>query len=446
MQNILLLGAGRSASSLITYLKNHAEAENWHIKIGDFDLRLAQDKAGNHPNTSFVQFDILNEIQTKDEIAKADLVISMLPARFHPKVASACVDLGKHMVTASYNSPDVEDLSDIAKSKNIIILMECGLDPGIDHMTAMEAMDNIREKGGKLTSFKSYTGGLVAPESDNNPWHYKFTWNPRNVVLAGQGTAQFIRNGKYKYIPYHKLFTRYETIEVNGLGDFEGYPNRNSLQYRSIYGIEEIPTLIRGTFRKAGFCDAWNVFVQLGVTDDSYKMEGLSNMSKRDFINAFLPYNKTEAVEDKLCFNLKIKRDSETFKKIEWLGIFEDKKVPITKGSPAEVMQAIMEEKMSLDLGDKDMIVMQHQFEYELGDKKYRLDSSIVSKGDDQMETAMSKTVGWPLGIAVKNILNDTIKLRGVQIPIKKEIYEPILKELNSLGIHFNENTEELKD
>jgi len=444
MRNILLLGAGRSATSLINYLKKHAEQENWHIKIGDFDINLAEEKAANHPNTSSIQFDILNETQTKDEIAKADLVISMLPARFHPKVASACVDQGKHMVTASYNSPDVEELSDIAKSKNILILMECGLDPGIDHMTAMEAMDNINEKGGKLTSFKSYTGGLVAPESDNNPWHYKFTWNPRNVVLAGQGTAQFIRNGKYKYIPYHKLFTRYETIEMNGLGDFEGYPNRNSLNYRKVYGIEEIPTLIRGTFRKAGFCDAWNIFVQLGVTDDTYKMEALDSMSKRDFINAFLPYDKSQPVEEKLCFNLGIDTQSETFKKLEWLGIFEDKKVPISEGSPAQVMQAIMEEKMSLDPDDKDMIVMQHQFEYELNDKKYRLDSSIVSKGDDQLETAMSKTVGLPLGIAIKNILNDNIKLRGVQIPIKKEIYQPILKELNSLGIQFNENETEI--
>ncbi|WKV10903.1 saccharopine dehydrogenase family protein [Marivirga harenae] len=446
MQNILLLGAGRSATSLINYLKKHAPEENWHIRIGDFDIKLAEDKAGNHPNTSAIQFDILNEIQTKDEIAKADLVISMLPARFHPKVATVCVDQGKHMVTASYNSTDVDELSDIAKSKNIIILMECGLDPGIDHMTAMEAMDKIREKGGKLTSFKSYTGGLVAPESDNNPWHYKFTWNPRNVVLAGQGTAQFIRNGRYKYIPYHKLFTRYETIEVNGLGDFEGYPNRNSLAYRKVYGIEEIPTLIRGTFRKAGFCDAWNIFVQLGVTDDSYQMEGLDGMSKRDFFNAFLPYNKSASIEDKLCKNLGFSRDSEIFKKLEWLGIFEDKKVPINEGSPAQVMQAIMEEKMSLEPQDKDMIVMQHQFEYDLNGKKFRLDSSIVSKGDDQMETAMSKTVGWPLGIAIKNVLNGNIKLRGVQIPIKKEIYQPILQELNSIGVQFKENEITIED
>jgi len=444
MQNILLLGAGRSATSLINYLKKNAEKEDWHIKIGDFDITLAEEKAEGHPNTSFIQFDILNEIQTKDEIAKADLVISMLPARFHPKVASACVDQGKHMVTASYNSPEVNDLSDIAKSKNTLILMECGLDPGIDHMTAMEAMNNIRQKGGKLTSFKSYTGGLVSPESDNNPWHYKFTWNPRNVVLAGQGTARFIRNGRYKYIPYHKLFSRYETIEVAELGDFEGYPNRDSLAYRKVYGIEDIPTLIRGTFRKAGFCNAWDVFVQLGVTDDTYKMEGLESMSKRDFINAFLKYDKSTSVEDKLCESLQLKKDSDVLKKLEWLGVFENKPVPITEGSPAQVMQAIMEGKMSLEPDDKDMIVMQHQFEYELDGKKYQLDSSIVSIGDDQKETAMSKTVGWPLGIAVKNVLNGKIKLRGVQVPIKEEIYAPILEELHGMGVSFNEKEKEI--
>lgn len=444
MQNILLLGAGRSATSLINFLKKNAVQEDWHIKIGDFDINIAKEKAGNHPSTSFIQFDISNETQTRDEISKADLVISMLPARFHPRVAIVCVDLGKHMVTASYNSPEVNELSQIAKSKNTLLLMECGLDPGIDHMTAMEAINKIREKGGKLTSFKSYAGGLVSPESDNNPWHYKFTWNPRNVILAGQGTARFIRNGRYKYIPYHGLFSRYEEIEVQGFGSFEGYPNRDSLTYRKLYGIEDIPTLVRGTLRKAGFCDAWDVFVQLGVTDDTYQVDGLENKSKRDFINAFLKYHITDTVEDKLCERFNITKESEIFEKLKWMGIFGEDLVPIKEGTPAEVMQAIMEEKISLDPNDKDMIVMQHQFEYELDGKRFQLDSSIVSIGDDQKETAMAKTVGWPLGIAVKNILNGNIKLRGVQIPTKEEIYEPILQELQSMGVKFNENEREI--
>lgn len=444
MQHILLLGAGRSATSLINYLKTHAQQENWFIRIADFDIGLAKQKAANHPNCQAIQFDILNNIQTHDEISKADLVISMLPAKFHPKVAEVCVDLGKHMVTASYNSPEIEALADIAQSKNTLILMECGLDPGIDHMTAMAAMDNIRAKGGKLTSFKSYTGGLVAPESDNNPWHYKFTWNPRNVVLAGQGTARFIRNGRYKYIPYHNLFTRYENITVEGMGDFEGYPNRDSLLYRKIYDIEYIPTLIRGTFRRSGFCDAWNIFVQLGVTDDTYQMEGLDTMTNRDFINAFLKYDEHIKIEDKFCQNLGINKESEIFKKLEWLGLFSQEPLPIQTGSPAQVFQALLEKKLNLEPMDKDMIVMQHQFEYELADKRFRMNSSIVSYGEDQQETAMAKTVGYPLGIAVKNILNHHIQLRGVQIPIKKEIYEPIISELGRMGINFNENEFEI--
>lgn len=439
MQKILVLGAGRSTTSLLTYLKNNAEKEQWQIRLGDFDINLAIEKANNHPSVSTIQFDILNSIQTKEEVANADLVISMLPAHLHFIVAEVCVDLGKHLVTASYNNKDINQLSEIAKTKNILILMECGLDPGIDHMTAMAAIDEIKNKGGKLNSFKSFTGGLVAPESDNNPWHYKFTWNPRNVVLAGQGAAKFIRNGRYKYVPYHQLFKRLDAIYVDGLGDFEGYPNRDSLSYRKVYGLEDIPTLLRGTLRKVGFSKAWNVFVQLGITDDTYEMEGLENMGNRDFINSFLKYDGLQTVEDKLCEYVGIQKNSETFEKLHWLGIFDKSPLPISKGSPAQVTQALMEKKLSLSPGDKDMIVMQHQFEYEFEGQTQHLDSSIIAYGEDENETAMAKTVGLPLGIAVKNILNGKINLRGVHIPIRKEIYEPILSELVEHGVSIKE-------
>lgn len=439
MQNILVLGAGRSATSLINYLKNSALKEGWNIRLGDFDINLAESKAQGHPSFTAIQFDILNKIQTREEIGSADLVISMLPAFLHFKVAEVCVDLGKHLVTASYNNSDIDALSDIAKSKNTLILMECGLDPGIDHMTAMAVIDEIKEKGGQLQSFKSFTGGLIAPESDNNPWHYKFTWNPRNVVLAGQGAAKFIRNGKYKYIPYHRLFTRLDHIHVKGLGDFEGYPNRDSLSYRKIYGLENIPTLLRGTLRKVGFCEAWNVFVQIGVTDDSYEVEALDQMTNRDFINAFLKYEDTQSVEDKLCDYTKIKRGSETFEKLKWLGIFDKTPLPIKVGSPAMVLQALLEKKLGLEEGDKDMIVMQHQFVYELEGKTHHIDSSIVAYGENEQETAMAKTVGLPVGIAVKNILNGNIKLRGVHRPTVKEFYVPILEELVDHGVSIKE-------
>ena len=443
-KNILVIGAGRSSSALINYLKENASQEDWQIKLADFDIQLAQQKAAGHERVQCIQFDIFNTIQTQDEVAKADIVISMLPARFHINVAKVCVELGKHLVTASYNSPEMQALSDEASKKDILILMECGLDPGIDHMTAMEVIHDIKEKGGTLRSFKSYTGGLVAPESDTNPWNYKFTWNPRNVVLAGQGTARFIRNNKYKYIPYHQLFTRLDKISVKDVGDFEGYPNRDSLSYRKVYKIEDIPTLIRGTLRKEGYSKAWNVFVQLGMTDDTYQMEGVEKLSHLDFVNAFLKYDADMDVADKLCRYVGISRDSETFKKLEWLGILENTPLPVKEGSPAQILQAILEKKLSLSPGDKDMIVMQHEFEYELDGKSYGIHSSIVSYGEDENITAMAKTVGLPLGIAVKQVLNGAIPLKGVQIPIEKSIYQPILKELNELGINFNEEKFEL--
>jgi saccharopine dehydrogenase (NADP+, L-glutamate forming) len=444
MNHILVIGAGRSASALINYLKENAEQEKWQIKLADFDISLAEEKAGNHPAVSCIQFDIFNSTQAKDEIAKADLVVSMLPARFHHLVAEVCVDLSKHLVTASYNNKDVAALSDIAKGQNTLILMECGLDPGIDHMTAMEVIDDVKEKNGKMLSFKSFTGGLIAPESDNNPWNYKFTWNPRNVVLAGQGTASFIRNNRYKYIPYHQLFKRLETFTFENLGDFEGYPNRDSLSYRKVYDIQEIPTLLRGTLRRPGYSKAWDVFVQLGITDDNYEMEALDQLSHRDFLNAFLKYDEHKSIEDKLCEYTGIEKGSDAFNKIAWLGLFDDKPLPIEKGSPAQVMQAIMEQKMSLSPGDKDMIVMQHKFEYEIDGKKYEKVSSIVSYGEDESITAMAKTVGLPLGIAVKNILNGNINLRGVQVPTQKEIYQPILEELTKHNISITEEEREI--
>lgn len=444
MNNILVIGAGRSSSALINYLKNNAATEQWQIRLADFDIALAEEKAENHPAVQCVQFDILNTLQTRDEIKKADLVISMLPARYHKLVAEVCVDQSKHMVTASYCDEDITALSDIAKGQNTLILMECGLDPGIDHMTAMASIHDIKEKGGALTSFKSFTGGLIAPEYDNNPWNYKFTWNPRNVVLAGQGTARFIRNGRYKYIPYHQLFKRLESISISGLGEFEGYPNRDSLSYRQTYGLDNIPTLLRGTIRKVGYSEAWNIFVQLGITDDSFKVEALDTLSHRDFLNAFLRYDNITSVEAKLCAYTGITKESAVFKKIAWLGLFDDKPLPVKEGTPAQVLQAIMETKMSLAAGDKDMIVMQHKFEYHSAGKQYERISSIVALGEDEQITAMAKTVGLPMGIAVKYILNGRINLRGVQVPTQKEIYEPILEELTKLGISISEHEEEI--
>jgi saccharopine dehydrogenase (NADP+, L-glutamate forming) len=438
MKQILLIGAGLSTGSLISYLLKNADAHDWHIRIGDQELDIINKKINGHPRAEGFILDVNNQEQLYDEVQKADMVISMLPARFHYLVAEACVALGKNMATASYATPEIKKLDEKAKEKGVAIMMELGVDPGIDHMSAMQIIDNIKEQGGKITLFKSFTGGLVAPKYDNNPWNYKFTWNPRNVVVAGQGVSQFIRNGRYKYIPYTKLFSRTERVFFDEVGEFEGYANRDSLSYRKIYGIDDIPTIFRGTLRRPGFCKSWNVFVQLGMTDDTYYIENLENMTYRDFINAYLPYDATMSAEEKVSKMFDLPEDSSVLYRLRWLGLFEDKKIGLIHATPAQVLQHLLEKKWALDEGDKDMLAMQHQFEYELNGETKRLKSSLVVYGSDT-ETAMSLTVGTPLGIAVKLLLSGEIKAQGVTIPVTKNIYEPILKELKEYGIAFNE-------
>ncbi|MBI9034635.1 MAG: saccharopine dehydrogenase NADP-binding domain-containing protein [Bacteroidales bacterium] len=445
MKKILVLGAGLSASTLIQYFLDHAEENNWKLRLGDLSLENAEKKISNHPHGEAFVFDVNDLDQCAKEIKTADVVVSLLPARFHPVIADIAVELGVNMVTASYVSAEMKALDKKAKEKGVALLNELGVDPGIDHMSAMKVVDKIRAIGGKLLSFKSSTGGLVAPEYDNNPWNYKFTWNPRNVVLAGQGVSQYIQNGRYKYIPYHKLYERVEYTRVLNVGEFEIYPNRDSLSYRSIYELQDIPTMFRGTMRRPGYCEAWNVFVQLGMTDDSYLMEGLENMTWRAFVNTFLYYDPNIKVEDKLCDYLSLDPDGIVLKKLKWLGIFEDKSLGMKSASPAQVLQKLLEQKWALGHEDKDMIVMQHQFEYELDEQKHRITSSLVVMGRDTTHTAMSITVGTPVAIAVKLLLNGKLNLSGVHTPVKKQMYAPILEELEPLGIKFVEEEELIK-
>lgn len=441
MRKILIIGAGRSVSSLVKYLLDKSYEENLELVIADISIENARKLAKNNSNCTVLELDIFNEKERKELVQKADIVISMLPARFHIEVAKDCVTFSKSLVTASYISDDLNDLNDEVVSKGLVFMNEIGLDPGIDHMSAMKVIDNIKDFGGKMIMFESFTGGLVAPESDNNLWHYKFTWNPRNVVVAGQGgVAKFIQEGKYKYIPYHKLFRRTEFLEVDNYGRFEALANRDSLKYRDIYGLKDIHTLYRGTIRRVGFSRAWNIFVQLGMTDDSYIMEGSENMSYREFTNSFLPYKPYDSVELKLRHCLKIDQDDVIWDKLLELDIFNpDKIVGLKDATPAQILQKILMESWTLQEDDKDMIIMYHKFGYELNGEKKQIESNMVVIGDDQTYTAMAKTVGLPVAIATLKILNGEIKTPGVQLPITKEVYEPILKELEEYGIHFEE-------
>ena len=445
MKKITILGAGLSATSLINYLLERAEKYDWAIKLGDYDLDLAKSKVNGNPRGEAFQFDVTNEALVADIVSKSDIVVSMMPASFHHIIAKECVKHKKNMLTASYVSDAMKQLNDDAKEAGVGLFNELGVDPGIDHMSAMRIIDNLRDNGNKLNAFFSFTGGLVAPEYDNNPWNYKFTWNPRNVVLAGQGISMFIRNGKYKYIPYQQLFRRVMTTTVEGYGEFEVYPNRDSLSYRETYGLEDIPTIFRGTMRRPGYTKAWNVFVQLGATDDTYIIEDSENMTYRDFINTFLPYEKSTPVEVKIQKLLPELIDEEVMTKLVWLDIFSHKKVELKRATPAQILQKILEEKWQLDEGDKDMIVMQHRFEYtDTNDTEKAIISSMVMKGESLQNTAMAITVGLPLAIATKMVANGETKLTGVHTPVIPELYNPILDELAELGIEFTETEERI--
>ncbi len=439
-RTILILGAGRSASTLLRYLNQQAAEFNWKIKVAELKIELVRKKCEGYSSCEAIALDINEKDKMQSLIQQSDLVISMLPARFHPIVAELCIQAKRPMVTASYLSDEMRALDRAAKEAGLILLNEVGVDPGIDHMSAMRILDELRSKGAVFNQFESFTGGLLAPQSEDNPWKYKFTWNPRNVVVSGQGgTVKFIQEGRYKYIPYHQLFRRTEFIDIEGYGRYEGYANRDSLWYREAYGLKDIPTIYRGTLRRPGFCRAWDVFVKLGATDDSYTLADSEQMTYRQFINTFLAYHPSDSVELKLRYYLQIAQDSDVMEKLEWLGIFSDTKIGLKNATPAQILQHILEQKWKMKESDKDMIIMWHKLGYELDGVKKELNSYMVDIGEDSTHTAMSRTVGLPVGIAAKMILQGQITETGAQIPTKANIYQPILAELEQHGIRFTE-------
>lgn len=441
MRKILIIGAGKSASYVVKYLLDKSDEENLHIIVADLNIARAKKLIGEHDNAQAKYLDITDSRARHAAISQVDIVISMLPVKYHIEVAKDCLSFNKNMVTASYITDAMQALDGRIREKDLIFMNEIGVDPGIDHMSAMQVINRIRDKGGKIVLFESFTGGLIAPESDNNLWNYKFTWNPRNIVLAGQGgAAKFIQEGSFKYIPYHRLFRRTEFLDVDGYGRFEVYANRDSLKYQSAYGLNDAKTLYRGTMRRVGFSRAWNIFVQLGMTDDEYYMDNTETMTYRDFVNAFLPYHPTDSVELKFRHALKIDQDDIIWDKFEELDLFSSqKKVGLHKATPAQILQKILEDSWTLKDDERDMIVMYHKFGYELDGKMHQIDSTMVTLGEDSTYTAMAKTVGLPLGIATLLILNEKITTPGVLMPLSAEVYEPILKELEEYGISFNE-------
>jgi len=448
LKSIVVFGSGRSSPSLIRYLTENLTELDLKLTIVDKDDQQSRKYNQSYSGIHFLRGDIADDRDRDKLVQDSDLVLSMVPVRFHSLVLQSCLKHQKPLITPSYESEEMKKLEGEIKKAGVLVLNEMGLDPGIDHMSAMKVIDEIKNKGYHLTAFESFTGGLMAPGFDDNPWQYKFTWNPRNVVLAGQGGAvRFLHNGKFKYIPYNKLFRRTERIEIDDYGTFEGYANRDSLSYIHKYGLQNISTIYRGTLRRPGFCRSWDLLVQLGVTDDSYIVEGSEDMTFREFINSFLPFNPHDSVELKLMHYLKIDQDSGLMEKLQSLGLFSDERIGLQNESPARILEHILKKAWKMKAEDKDMIVMWHKFFYE-GDhgQTYQKTSSLVAVGEGSEHTAMAKTVGLPMGIAAKLILQDRIRIHGLRLPVIPEIYEPVLEELAQHGIVFREHTERLKD
>ncbi len=503
MKQILLFGAGKSATVLIDYLLENAITENWKVIVADADLELARSKTGTTKVAEAVSIDIRDDHQRSSYIRRADIVISLLPPSLHIEVARDCVKHHKNLLTASYVDDDVRKLQpDIEKNK-LLFLYEMGLDPGIDHMSAMQIIDAIHAKGGRVTSFRSHCGGLVAPESDDNPWHYKISWNPRNIIMAGKAGSHFRENGIERRIPYEELFTAERLVEIQDIGMLSWYPNRDSLSYTALYGLEDAPTFLRTTLRHPDFMYGWKNVIDLKLTDETprYETDGktLYEAFKQHMdVNGFGEwlqqklderFAETKSMMENLMKLMEAENDVKeegakmpesfmaadergnieeieidevksraaaflahkmheanlTLKQLFFLGL-DDQQTLVNKGfcSPADILQFAVEKKLSLRPYDKDMIVMQHEIEYETGQKKAEIKSSLVVKGENNLRTAMAKTVGLPLGIAAKLILNGKIRLNGLHIPTTREIYEPVLKELELYNVRFREESREM--
>jgi len=444
---LLLLGAGRSASALIQYLLAHAPAEKWFLTVADAQpAHLVPVLAAHSAYTRPVAFEGHNAAQLDELVSQADLVISMLPAALHPAVARACLRHRRHLATASYVSPEVQALHDEAAAAGLIFLMECGLDPGLDHMSAVQTIKALQEAGAHLTGFKSYCGGLVAPESEGaNPWRYKLSWNPRNVVLAGQGgPAQYLENGELQAIAYEDLFGRAEVLAVPGHGHFEGYANRDSLRYQALYGLPGLRTMLRGTLRRPGYCGAWQVLVALGLTNDAQRLGNAATLPWQALITSRLPQPAAPAeAAAQLAHQLHLDPHGPELERLAWLGIFSERVVGQADATAAQLLEQLLVEKWALGPHDRDQVVMQHQFDYELRGEARRRTASLVVTGRDATHTAMAQTVGLPLGMAVRRVLRGEVAGRGVVIPTTPDLYEPILAELAAdYGLAFQEQDE----
>ena len=435
MKNVLVLGAGMISKPMITYLLDQPDI---FVTMASRTVSKAENIIHNHPHGKAFELNVNQNKDVEDFITNADIVVSLLPYNYHLKIAELCIKHRKHLVTTSYVSKPMKELDKKAKDLGVLLLNECGLDPGIDHMSAMKVIHKIEKNNGKIICFKSTTGALPAHESNNNPFGYKFSWSPRGVLLASRNSARWLEDGKEVVIPGEKLFENYKMQDISGVGTFENYPNRDSLPYKEIYGLKEAKTVYRGTFRMPGWCETFRKIVALGWLNNE-PIDGFSGKTYADLTRYLVGAQLSDNLISATSRYLNLETYSTIIKRIEWLGLFCNEPLPQDKNNPLDYLNVLTLKKMSMSKNDKDMIVMHHEFIADYSSKKEYVTSTLVDYGIMGGDTSVARTVSLPAAIAVKMILNNKIKSTGVQIPVIPDLYNPILNELEEMGIKFSE-------
>ncbi len=442
MYTILIAGAGKSSSFLINYFLTHSNRNKWKIIVADGDAAAITEKLNGHENGEMAVIDITNAAEREPLVKRADIVVSLMPAHLHIHLAKDCLKHKKNLITSSYISDEMKEMDAAVKEAGLMFMCEMGLDPGIDHMSANALIHSIHKVSGVITSFKSMCGGLIAPESDNNPWHYKFTWNPRNVVIAGLGGAKYLNKGKITEVPYDRMFEHNKRLNIDGAGSLAWYPNRDSLRYLDLYDVPEIKTFIRATLRHPDFCHGWQALLLMGLTsqEDYFETSGHTYAS---WLKMKTGYKNSISISRHIANTLMIDENDKMMGMLQWLGLFEEKPLQAGRYSSADVLLSLLLEKWSMAPEDKDMVVMQHEIEYERRGATVKVSSSMIIKGEDREHSAMAKTVGLPMAILAKMVLTNRIKPPvGVLLPNMVSVYRPLLVEMAHHGVIFNEVVE----
>jgi saccharopine dehydrogenase-like NADP-dependent oxidoreductase len=446
MKKILVLGAGKSSPSLISYLLEIAEEHDWEVTVADLDAKTAEQRVGGHPRGKVVEFNVNDTDVLEQLVEKADIAVNLLIPRFQSLVAAACVNSGTHFVSASYRNSDIRDMDAAAKRQGVLLLNEMGLDPGIDLMSAMDIIQRVRDRGGVIKSFVSYGSGVAAPENTSNPLRYVITWNPYNVVMAGANGAQYLEDGAVRILPYHRVFTQTWPVEVDGVGVLEAYANRDSIAYMDYFGLDHVHTMIRGTLRYPTWGETWTQIINLGLTNDTLTIPDLESRSMADIVEMFLPpLLKGSDLRLRVAQYLNINPTGYAMDQLDYLGLFNDETLGAKGRTAADAMVHVLQDKLRLSDNERDMVVLVHKMTVEYSNEGSRQDeitSTFISYGDPGGHTAMSKTVGLPAAIAVKLIATGKLDLTGSYLPLNREIYTPVLKELEALGMFFSERTE----